>query len=150
MTEINRIVQLFEVLQHGDCWVGTNFRDALKGVDGERAIRLVPNSRNSIWLLVAHLIHWRLVVVNRLNGSDALPVVPDFRLPVEVSDRSWQQTLLDFEGAYHELRKTLLHFPEEKLHLPSIKAGQTHYQLIMGCLQHDAYHLGQIMLLKSI
>ena len=30
------------------------------------------------------------------------------------------------------------------------KKEQTFYELIMGCLQHDAYHLGQLMLLKKV
>ncbi len=31
--EINRILKLFTDLQHGDCWIGTNFKEALHGVD---------------------------------------------------------------------------------------------------------------------
>lgn len=149
MSEINRIVKQFADLQHGDCWVGTNFKEALHGVNAELAARNISTDTNSIWQLVSHLIYWRTVVNNRLNGTLNKPPFPDFRLPEELNETSWKQTLHDFESAYHVLRNTLMHFKDENLEKPSPKEGQTYYQLIIGCLQHDSYHLGQIVILKK-
>ena len=118
--EINRIVKLFEDLQHGDCWIGNNFKETLHGI-----------------------------TANRLTGSDNPPPFKDFLLPAELSDAGWKQTLHDFEAAYHSLRTALHTIKDEQLDKLTIRKDQTFYQLIMGCLQHDAYHLGQIMLLKK-
>ncbi|MFT3679106.1 MAG: DinB family protein [Ferruginibacter sp.] len=149
MSEINRIVKLFADLQHGDCWIGTNFREALHGVDHNLAAKNINPDTNSIWQLVSHLIYWRTSVNNRLNGTLNLPPFPDFKLPEEINDASWKQTLHDFESAYHVLRNTLMHFKPENLEKPSPRPEQSFYQLIIGCLQHDAYHLGQIVILKK-
>jgi len=147
--EINRILKLFADLQHGDCWIGVNFKEALHDVHADLAGRIPAGYSNSIWHLVAHITYWRTRVVNRLTGSDNPPPFPDFLLPAEMNEANWKQALHDFEAAYHLLRNAIHHFNSENLDKPSPKEGQTYYQLIMGCLQHDAYHLGQISLLRK-
>jgi uncharacterized damage-inducible protein DinB len=147
--EINRILKLFTDLQHGDCWIGTNFKEALHGVDADKAAKAIAPGYNTIWQLVAHLTYWRSVVVNRLSGNSNPPPFPDFLLPEELNEANWKQTLQDFEAAYHLLRNAIHIVKEENLDKPSPVEGQTFYQLILGCLQHDAYHLGQIGLLRK-
>jgi uncharacterized damage-inducible protein DinB len=147
--EINRIVKLFTDLQHGDCWIGINFKDALANIDTMKAIAVNHTNGNCIWQLVNHIIYWRTVTVTRMGGSLQYPPFSDFMLPEKLTDENWKQTLLDFEAAYHQLRSAILHFKPENLQNPSPKKEQTYYELVMGCLQHDAYHLGQIMLLKK-
>ena len=147
--EINRIVKLFEDLQHGDCWIGNNFKETLHGVDAAMAAKKAIANSNSIWQLTSHIIYWRTTVVNRLTGSINPPPFKDFLLPAELNETSWRQTLHDFEAAYHALRNALHAVKDESLDKPSPVKGQTYYQLITGCLQHDAYHLGQLRLLKN-
>lgn len=147
--EINRILKLFADLEHGDCWIGNNFKETLHGVDSKKAMQSISGKTNSIWQLVAHITYWRTTVVNRLTGSLNSPPFPDFLLPNEPNEENWRQALHDFEAAYHLLRNAIHHFSEENLYKPSPKKGQSYYDLIMGCLQHDAYHLGQIMILKK-
>jgi uncharacterized damage-inducible protein DinB len=147
--EINRIVKLFTDMQHGDCWIGINFKDALANIDTIKAIAVNYINGNCTWQLVNHIIYWRTVTVTRMSGSMQYPPFSDFMLPQELTDENWKKTLLDFEAAYHQLRSTILHFKAEDLDKPSPKKEQTYYDLLMGCLQHDAYHLGQIMLLRK-
>jgi uncharacterized damage-inducible protein DinB len=148
-SEITHIAKLFASLQHGDCWIGINFKDALANITAEKAIQANNAGGNSIWQLVNHLIYWRTVTVTRLGGSLQTPPFDDFMLPDELTAANWKQTLLDFEAAYHQLRTAVLHFNAEHLHNPSPKKEQTFYELLMGCLQHDSYHLGQLVILKK-
>jgi len=147
--EINRILKLFADLQHGDCWIGLNFKEVLHGVNADKASQTLSKEGNSIWMLVSHLVYWRTTVVNRLTGSDNPPPFKDFSLPAVLDEANWKQALHDFEAAYHLLRNAIHHFNEENLYKPSPKKEQTYYDLIMGCLQHDAYHMGQIVVLKK-
>ena len=148
--EINRILKLFADLQHGDCWIGVSFKDVLHEMDASMAGMDNLGKTNTIWQLVAHITYWRSTVVNRLTGSNNPPPFADFLLPDELTEVNWRQTLHDFEAAYHLLRNAIHNFTEDHLDKPSPREGQTYYQLIMGCLQHDAYHLGQMQLLKKI
>jgi uncharacterized damage-inducible protein DinB len=147
--QINDLVKQFTDLQHGDCWIGVNFKTTLHDIDHKIASGSM-NGSNSIWQLVNHIIYWRTIVINRLTGSVNPPPFSDFLLPDELSEENWKQTLHDFESSYHSLRSSLLHFNEDFLHFPSPKEGQTFYDVIVGCLQHDAYHLGQIKLLSKL
>ena len=147
--EINRILKLFADLQHGDCWIGLNFKEVLHGVDAAKAAKTISEGGNSIWILVSHLVYWRTTVVNRLTGSDNPPPFKDFSLPAELDETNWRQALHDFEAAYHALRNAIHKTKDENLDKLTLRPPQTYYDLIMGCLQHDAYHLGQMMLLKK-
>jgi uncharacterized damage-inducible protein DinB len=72
-----------------------------------------------------------------------------FICPTIQDTSSWQNTLQDFNTVYIAFTKAILSFDETKLNQPSPKPGQTYYQLLMGCLQHDSYHMGQMVLLKK-
>lgn len=150
VNELTPVIRLFTDLQHGDCWVGTNFREALHGIPASVARQTTGKSPNSIWQLVYHVMYWRATVINRLSGNLNPPPFTDMSLPGKLDEEEWRRTLLDFETLYHQLRTALIHFKPALLHQPSVKPEQTHYQLIMGCLQHDAYHLGQLVLLKRM
>lgn len=147
--ELKRIVKLFTAMHHGDCWIGVNFKSALQGLTVSNAMKQSANNANNIWMLLAHIIYWRTIVINRLNGSLDLPPFSDFSLPETFNDETWKQLLKDFEITYHLLINTIAHFPERQLHEISPKKNQSYFEVILGCLQHDAYHLGQIMLLKK-
>ncbi len=147
--EINRILKQFADLQHGNCWIGNNFKKVLHDVGADKALKNIPGIENNIWRLVAHITYWRTAVVNGLTGTNNPPPFADFLLPDNCNEENWRQALHDFEAAYHLLRNAIHHFKEDNLDKPSPRKDQTFYELIMGCLQHDAYHLGQMMLLKK-
>ena len=147
--EINRILKQFADLQHGNCWIGNNFKKVLHDVGVDEALKNIPGIKNNIWRLVAHITYWRTSVVNRLTGTTNPPPFADFLLPDNCNEENWRQALHDFEAAYHLLRNAIHHFNEDNLDKPSPRKDQTFYELIMGCLQHDAYHLGQMMLVKK-
>jgi uncharacterized damage-inducible protein DinB len=150
MREKEKIAELFEFLQQGDCWVGVNMQQALKGIDAGMAAAVLYRGGNTIWQLVNHLVYWRKTVLIRLQGKNALPPMPDMYLPSDLSEDSWQTTIRHFEEVYQQLHTAITNFREEQLDKDSPKKGQTYYHLLTGCLQHDAYHLGQIVLLKKM
>lgn len=150
MNEINNMVKQLTDLQHGDSWIGINFKEALHEINAATAVKKISAGSNSIWQLTNHIIYWRNTVVNRLNGSNDKPPFADFLLPDILDEVHWRQTLHDFEMAYHQLRSAIHGVKEDQLHHASVKARQTNFDLIIGSLQHDAYHLGQIVLLKKI
>ena len=149
MTELQKIVQLFTDLQNGECWIGVNLQGALAGVNADTAVLKRNETGNNIWQLVNHLIYWRKTVMIRLSGKNERPERVDFYFPEERTEIVWKQTLTEFEKVSAALLNTIKGFDAGNLDLPSPKKEQTYYQLMMGCLQHDAYHMGQIVLLKN-
>lgn len=147
--EINLMVKQFEALQHGDCWIGNNFKETLYGADAVTAVKTIMPTGNSFWQLTAHLVYWRTTVVNRLTGSSNPPPFKAFLLPEIFSEKNWKQSIDDVEAAYQALGNALHNIKDDKLGKATLNENQTYYQLITGCLQHDAYHLAQMMLLKK-
>lgn len=149
MRETEKICHLFDDLQQGDCWIGLNMQQVLEGVSNSTAAQKLHEKGNCIWQLVNHIIYWRKTVMIRLQGKNAQPPMPDMYLPDQPDDTSWQTTLAHFEEVYRQLHQMITGFDESALDKASPMKGQTYYQLLMGCLQHDAYHMGQIQLIKK-
>jgi hypothetical protein len=93
--EMSLLAHQFTELQHGHCWVGINFKEALAHIGAAQAAHKKEVSHNCIWQLANHIIYWRSITVNRLNGSSDHPPFSDFLLPDDTSDANWKQTLLD-------------------------------------------------------
>lgn len=149
MNESEKIALLFEAFYDGECWIGLNFKQAIKGIDEAIAAKKTSNAFNSIWQLVNHIIYWRKTVMIRLQGVLGNPPIPDFYQPDKTDKQSWKETLLHFEEVHQELIKAIRAFPPGKLNNVSPMQEQTNHQLLIGCLQHDSYHMGQIILLKK-
>ena len=149
MREIQRIAQLFADLQQGECWIGLNMQQALAGLDARMAANKHIETRNSIWQLVNHLLSWRKTVTGRITGIKAVHTMPDMYQPEDQTEGAWQTALQQFDEVYRNLHKAILSFDESRLETLSPKNEQTYYQLMMGCLQHDSYHMGQIVVIKK-
>jgi hypothetical protein len=68
----------------------------------------------------------------------------------EISETAWQQSLERLQNSQQQWITFLKHFDEsdfDKIY-PSNK--MSYYEHIHGIIQHDAYHLGQIVLLTKL
>lgn len=149
MDELRRIASSFRAFYDGDCWIGVNFVQALEGVDAQLAARKWSRQHNSIWQLVHHLIYWRSTVLIRLSGKDGYPPFSDMLEPEKVTEAAWIVTQERFLDLSTQLHHAILSLDPKQLHKASPIEAQTNYDLLMGCLQHDAYHMGQIVVLKK-
>ena len=99
---------------------------------------------------------WVREVRRRLErGNPQMPEDGDWPLPPKPTEGNWWQSLDELAGAHAELRDAVHHFPEQKLDEPvsvardaPLGSGVSFQAMLQGLLQHDAYHLGQVALLK--
>jgi uncharacterized damage-inducible protein DinB len=141
----------------GEPWHGSSLDAILDGVDARTAARRPLPEAHSIWELVLHVTGWTREVVRRLAG--AAPGVPpegDWPAPPSGHDAgAWQRARAELDAAHRELRAALGRFPAARLHERIVAPGATaqdavtHYQTLLGLLQHDAYHAGQIAILRK-
>lgn len=139
-----------QALHSGDCWIGYNATEILEGITREMALIKACESGNSIWQIVNHISFWRGVVAKRL--SEKRVVVQDqngMEPPSSVNAVAWEQTLKRFNASFELLYAAIAGFDDKDLFNTPGDNG-TYYYNITGCLQHDAFHLGQIMLLKKL
>jgi uncharacterized damage-inducible protein DinB len=157
MNEIDHETRLLERALRGDPWHGPSLESALGGVDAARAAAHPIPSAHSIWEIVLHVIGWTREVAKRLRGGDpAPPAEGDWPEPHELTEAAWSSARAELRAAHEELVSALALFPRERLHenvggerSAPLGTGVSYLEMIDGVLQHDAYHGGQISLLKK-
>jgi uncharacterized damage-inducible protein DinB len=155
MSEIDRIVDELDRDQQGEPWHGPSALQVLEGITASQAAAKPIAGAHSIWELVLHVIAWRGEVARRARGGEpAEPAEGDWPPVKETTDASWARTLARLSESHRDLTEALRRLPDGRLDETvgqrdrSIGTGVTYYVTAHGVSQHDAYHLGQVSLLK--
>jgi uncharacterized damage-inducible protein DinB len=157
MSEIDRLLDELERDYTGDTWHGSPVTHILRGVTAvQAAARPIPHGHN-IWELVLHMTAWKNEVRRRIGGAPAgEPQEGDWPSVGETTDARWTEARAGLDRAHAALTDAVRTLPESRLFEPTndprvreTGAGVTHYTLLHGIVQHDAYHAGQIAILKK-
>jgi hypothetical protein len=133
----------------GPAWHGPSLEENLEGV-GAAAAAVRPPSGHSIWELVLHAAVWIDEVASRFRGSShAEPEAGDWPSVQDTSEAAWQLARAWPGQALARLDDAVRAFPEDRL-MMTVPNGATYLQMLMGLPQHNAYHSGQIALLRKI
>lgn len=127
-----------------------NLADTLKKITAEEAAKKIFPNWNSVWEITNHIISWRLNVLQRVQGQ-AL-VTPEDNYIVAIADtstRAWNQTLMNLEDSQQKWLLLLTCFSEADLEKKYAANDMSFYEHILGILQHDAYHLGQMVIMAK-
>jgi uncharacterized damage-inducible protein DinB len=149
MTESKRIAGLFQDLYSGQPWIDMTVMGTLAGISAQEAARRVRPEWHTIQELVHHLACWRENVLQRIQGKlIKTPAHNYFKIDSKESWLQLRQRLADTQSAWVAFLQKM---PVRSMGLVYPNNGLDYYAHIHGILQHDAYHLGQIVLLaKSI
>ena len=149
--ETERLKQEFSQQYNGDPWIDVQLKNTLSGITAEKAFRRIAEGRNTIWEILNHLIEWRRMLLKRLTGN-IIPAPEDnfIREVSDVSEESWERTLEELEKTQQELVSFLDGLSDEDLDRIYHGNAKSYYYHIQGLIQHDAYHLGQIVLLSKL
>jgi hypothetical protein len=127
---------------------------ALRGVTaGEAAWRPTPR-RKSIWELALHIAYWKYAVRRHLEaGVGRFPRSPaNFPAQPEPADEAaWSRDVTLLRGEHERLVDAVRGLHERRLGaVPPEGRRWTYGELVLGIAAHDAYHTGQIQLLKRL
>ncbi len=148
--EVERLIKLFKDHYNGSPWLDVTIVDTLKSVSAAQAARKIGN-HNSIWQIVRHMIAWRHANLNRIQG--AIHHAPANNYIGEITDSSeqaWKSELQALEESQKAILSYLLSGKDLGFDAVYPPNSLTYYEHIQAILQHDAYHLGQIVLLKKL
>jgi uncharacterized damage-inducible protein DinB len=150
MTEIERILEQYERVMHGNAWHGYPIWQILDDVSAECAAYRGMAETHTIWEIVLHMTFWEGVAARRLAGQRAgLDEALNFPAPPAPTEANWQKTRNEFRACNQEFRKALGKLDPAKLDELSADGKRTFYNEAHGVMQHDIYHAGQIALLKK-
>lgn len=150
MSRGQRIAELLERSVSGPMWHGPSLADLLGDVSaGDAAARPVP-AGHSIWELVHHITAW--VEIARLRLKPNQPPDPtteqDWPPVRDTSAEAWRAAVERLKAAHRELAEDVAALDDATM--ISRIPGRDHTMLAMlhGIVEHDAYHGGQIALLR--
>lgn len=157
MNETDRIREELQRSFNGDPWHGESLLRILQGVTaGQAAARPIPGA-HTIWELVVHIAAWTGEVARRLEGG--VPWIPPEADWPEVKDpgeAAWESVLAGLHQAHEHLMEAIGRFPEERLDEivggardAPLGAGVSWHVVLHGVAQHNAYHAGQVALLRK-
>lgn len=125
---------------------------ALEGVTAEEAAwKPEGEAVNSIWENVNHLLYYKEYHLQRMRGEN-----PDFKASsndetfssVEDGDEAWQKTVDRLKKVHGEVRSFLSGLSDSELNAPFPTRPLA--SLIHSLMMHDAYHTGQIIMLRKL
>jgi uncharacterized damage-inducible protein DinB len=151
MKESQRIVALYQSVYDGNPWIDITILEVVKDIDYNDALKKIRPDFNSIWEIVNHIISWRKNVLQRVQGK--ILITPNhnyFETVTETSQEDWQNTLKKLEESQQEWIQFLGSFDKTDFEKIYPNNGMTYYEHIHGIMQHDIYHLGQIVILKKL
>ncbi|HSA57542.1 MAG TPA: DinB family protein [Gemmatimonadaceae bacterium] len=158
MSELERITDQLHRMYHGDAWHGPSLTEALDGVTVAQAAARPLHGGHTIHELTHHVAAWIGEVHDRLLGkAPGNPADGDFPPPDEpVDGAAWERVRERLAARHAALMQVVARFDPGRLDDPvdptkgrqSGTAG-TFYALLHGLVQHNAYHAGQIAILRK-
>jgi hypothetical protein len=155
-TMAQALVRQIDATQDGDPWYGSSRAWLLEGVTADQAAaHPIPDAR-SIWELVLHMTAWTREVTRRLQGQPpAEPLEGDWPVVHEVTPTAWADAQATLAGAHAELLAAIAAMPPERWHAvvgesrePALGTGLDVAGMLVGLAQHDAYHTGQVAIVR--
>ncbi|KAA1244825.1 DinB family protein [Aquimarina sp. RZ0] len=147
------ITQLEEVFE-GFPWYGPPILKSLKTIPVLFWDQKMDDDSHSITELVYHMIDWRIFVIEKIKGNELFSIEMN-------SENDWRKkvfiaTEVDKEEILKELTRTqnllielLMTKPDSWMNeLVDGKDYKNSY-MVLGSIQHDIYHTGQINLIYS-
>ena len=128
---------------------------ALRGISAVQAAWEPAPGRKSIWQLTLHIAYWKYAARRRLEGGrdSRFPRQPANwpRLPGLANEPAWRDDVALLRTEHERLLIAIAGIPVSRYQ--RVAPGGSRWtigELIVGIAQHDAYHVGQIQMLKRL
>lgn len=136
---------------YGGNWTCSNLKDTLQNVTWQEA-NTKFQSFNTIGMLVYHMGYYADVVIKvleggKLQGSD----VESFDAPHFENENDWHKLLNKFFSDADKLSSLIEQLPDDQLdQIFGHEKYGTYYRNLAGLIEHNHYHLGQIVIIKRL
>ncbi len=135
----------------GNNWSDVNVKDTLHGITFAEATTVTPASPNTIATLLYHMTFYNKAICERLMGNEpAINEANGFDAPPLTGEQSWLQLKNEAFIAAGRLVDCIRNFPDKRLTEENPPGKGTFYKKLHGVIEHNYYHLGQIVILKNL
>lgn len=148
------LIALLDEMFLGPAWHGPALRDALRGVKADEATRRPAPGRHNVAEIAVHAAYWKYVVRRRIVGDDKLqfPLIGrNYFDRTRLTAAAWRQDLALLDEEHRLLRAAVASLPRTRFAARfRTSPPWTVRQTIQGVAAHDAYHAGQIRLVRRL
>ena len=149
MTELEQFADTLQRAFDGESWQGDSLSELLDGVTAEQAKKRPLPQAHGIWELVLHISVWHRVVQRRMKGEAVLPTGNENFPERGQSEAEWKQAVEALRQSTNETAEDIRRFPANRLDEQVPGKNYAYRHMLGGVAAHDAYHAGQIALLKK-
>lgn len=135
----------------GPMWHGDAVMTLLEGVSAADAARRPIAGAHTIWELVLHMTAWANIVQKRLSSKKQPEPTSAEDWPSLTSGQSieaWSDALMRLGESYESLAQKTEELDRDALNTQVPGHDYTARVMLIGVVEHGAYHGGQIALLK--
>lgn len=152
--ELRMLLRMLDVCYEKKAWHGPNLRGAIRGLDVRAAAWRPGPGRHSIREIVVHAAYWKYAVRRRLlgekRGSFPLKGSNWFPIPGTGTEAAWRANVALLDAMHRAMRQAVSSLSASALRATPAGSSLSRGELIAGAAAHDAYHTGQIQLLKRL
>lgn len=148
--ELKRLEEQVRRAFEGEAWHGPAVLETFSDIPIEAVAAHPIASGHSIWEIVLHLTATYRLVLQRSQGhSGNLSAAQDWPAVANPDAAHWHAAIEELRRLNQEVRLAILGFDKNRLDQPIAAGHSSAYVHFAGIPQHDAYHAGQIAILRK-
>ncbi|HMF71003.1 MAG TPA: DinB family protein [Flavitalea sp.] len=150
---IKRYILQLQQIYYGDSWIDEDIEKKLRNINEENAFIKPDGYIHSVAEVVSHLVEWRKELTERLQFGRHAKLTMG-------SENNWRSNEILKKSGWAYLKEQLDNTQKDLIALIETKddsfldskwSGEYDYDyLLVGLIQHDIYHLGQIGLIYKM
>lgn len=145
--ELNRVM-------FGEPWYGSSVKNILDSVYYAEAFKSANDYTHTIAELALHILAWNEEILSRFEGNEPKePSLGDWPWVKFEDEIYWNEIKEKIYSTHNELMGIVKEFPLEKFETVigtaknrELATGYNYRESLLGLMQHNIYHAGQISL----
>jgi uncharacterized damage-inducible protein DinB len=135
----------------GDAWHGPALAEVVAGLSADEAIQRPIPAGHNIWELAQHVTSWSNIALRRIQGGQHQPFPgEDWPESGDISEERWKEIVTAMVESHDRLCKAVAGLTDAELEKNAPGSERSIAFMLHGVAQHDAYHGGQISLLRKL
>jgi len=137
----------------GDTWYSSNFKQVIKNIAAEDAVKKLNGFPNSIVEIVRHMTQWKIFCLKKLEGDPKFDIADpdeDWMRFSNLTEEEWLDILAKYETTNTNLVRNVKDLSDDTLDQIVPGRKYSYYYLLMGIIEHDVWHTMQIKFIKRL
>ena len=137
----------------GDTWYSSNFKQVIKNIAAEDAVKKFNGFPNSIAEIVRHMTQWKIFCLKKLEGDSKFDIEDpdeDWMRFSNLTEEEWLDILAKYETTNINLIRNVKDLSDDTLDQIVPGRKYSYYYLLMGIIEHDVWHTMQIKFIKRL